>query len=125
MRVTVYHNCARDDDGRPVAFLDGYQPDHAVTPVADLNVPGPADRSDVLDRMYFLFNVGDDPDFGTPNAMAVEYRKRENRSLSIGDVVCVDDEWFACADSGWTPVARPQITHTTLHGTTPLEGVDA
>ncbi len=124
MRVTVYHNCATDEHGRHLGMLDGYEPGHPVTPVADLNIPGPADPFKVLDHVYFLFNVGDDSSFGTPYDVAVEYRKRRNRSLSMGDVARIDGDWYGLLEDGWAPIAEPKIEITTLHGTTPLEGID-
>src|SRR5690348_15190281 len=39
VKVTVYHNVAADDAGRHLGILDGYQPDHPVTPVFATELP--------------------------------------------------------------------------------------
>ena len=65
-----------------------------------------ADPLRVVDEAFELFNVGDDPEFraGGPDATAVAYRALGLRSLSVGDVVQVDDVAFACASFGWDQV---------------------
>ncbi|HEY0697395.1 MAG TPA: hypothetical protein VGD43_06255 [Micromonospora sp.] len=45
----------------------------------------------MLSDVYRLFNVGHDPQFGTPDPRAVVYRERGNRSLSVGDVVALNE----------------------------------
>lgn len=118
--LRVYHNVARDEADRPVGMLDGYQPGHAVALVARLTLRAPTDL-DACDIAFRLFNVGDDPEFGPPDARAVEYRQRGNRSLSTGDVVAVNGRFYACARVGWTPIEPPRIDHTARYGTAPLD----
>ncbi len=130
MKVSVYHNVATDDKDRLCGMLDGYEPQHPVTLVAELDfteadVPSfePPFGSDsdqaVLNAVWILFNVGDDPDYGTPDPRAVIYRMRRNRSLSVGDVVSIDGRWYACRSVGWESIDPPRIESITLHGTTP------
>jgi hypothetical protein len=110
MRVTVFLNETKDDCGRSLGYF-GYQTDHVLrlaqsATVAEIMGGSTIDWDDqrVLDRVFHLFNVGDDPDFGTPSPVAVSYRTRRNRSLSVGDVVMLDGRSYACAESGWEPI---------------------
>lgn len=63
----------------------------------------------VAEQAFFLFNVGDDPDFtnGQPDPRAVAYRKAGHRSLSVGDMVLVGETAVACGRFGWDIVALP------------------
>lgn len=78
---------------------------------------------DILNHIWWLLNVGDDPDLGGPNPLATEYRARRNRSLSVGDVVKLGDEWWVVADFGFETIETPadSIVSETVHGTTPIE----
>lgn len=44
---------------------------------------------------------------------AIEYRRRRNRSLSVGDVVVLGEQAWACESVGWRPVsvALSQVWH--------------
>jgi hypothetical protein len=123
-RIRVYHNVARDPAGRPLGMLDGYAPDHPVALVAELHLPttgvAPMDAASTLATVFRLFNVGDDPEFGTPDPHAIEYRSRGNRSLSVGDVVAVGDRHFACARISWDPIDPPRIEPIRVPGTNPV-----
>ena len=125
MHVTVYHNVATDPQGRTLGMLDGYAPGHPLVPVATYTDDG-GDPTAVAEEAFRLFNVGDDPDMGTPDARALAYRARGNRSLSKGDVVhCTDGQghwWLACASRGWDHVPEPRwFAHeVTRHGTRSL-----
>lgn len=107
MKITVAHNANR------YAMADGHRPADATESVFEFDldtsgVPAPSPEvftSAVLERVYFLLNVGDDPDFGTPHPAAVEYRRRHLRSLSVGDVVTLDGgEQWAVERCGFRPV---------------------
>lgn len=125
MKVTVYHNVALDDAGRHLGILDGYQPDHPVTPVLATELPE-GDAIAVCDELYRLLNIGDDPNFGAPDPRALEYRMRGNRSLSIGDLARLDGQFHALTADGWQPLAaEPTIVRETqAHGSTPLPEAD-
>lgn len=103
MKVTVFHNIAKDDLGRPLGFF-GYETGHQMVQVFTFD----ADTSGHLaaaERAFHLFNVGDDPSYGIPSNIAVEYRARGLRSLSVGDVVVINDTTaYACASMGWTEI---------------------
>lgn len=119
--VLVYHNVTMED-GRPIGMLDGYADGHTLSLVAVLD-DMPVSRSTVatLEDVYRLFNVGDDPEFGVPDARALAYRARRNRSLSVGDVVYVGGEWHGCASFGWTRINPPtRFADAPVRGTTPL-----
>src|SRR5689334_19467441 len=103
MNVTVYHNVALDEAGRHLGMLDGYAPAHPVMPVFTAELPD-SDDITACDQLYRLLNVGDDPDFGTPDIRALEYRMRGNRSMSVGDLARIDGRLYACAVDGWVPL---------------------
>lgn len=78
----------------------------------------PADLpgDDTLGGAFTTFNVGDDPGFTEPGAMrdlALRYRARRLRSLSVGDVIAVDGETWACEAAGWRPVAVRELNIVT------------
>lgn len=110
--VRIYHNIADD-------HFFGYQTGHPIVLVCTLRQAAASDEV-ILEQMFHLFNVGDDPDFGTPDPRAVEYRRRRNRSLSVGDVVDIAGRLYACAGTGWTPVTAPTLSTDSVPGTTYL-----
>lgn len=124
--VTVYHNSQEDEHGRHVGMLDGYLHGHVLVPVARYTEDCILDVH-ACELAFHLFNVGDDPTFGTPDERAIEYRRRGNRSLSKGDVVCIqedgDTRWYACADE-WELLPEEPIVMVghNGHGTTSLKG---
>ena len=83
-----------------------------------------SDHLAMCEEMFHLLNVGDDPAFGAPDARAVAYRARGNRSLSVGDLACVDGAWYACAPSGFRAVEPPRVATDAVAGSTPYAGVD-
>jgi hypothetical protein len=105
MKINVYHNVAQDYAGRPLGMLDGYEITHELALVATVQVAEErgvqyAD-SEHAEAMFHLFNVGDDPEYGTPDPIAQEYRFRGNRSLSVGDVVEIDGRAYAVGRVGY------------------------
>jgi hypothetical protein len=101
--VTVFHNVCRD--GEPM--LTGYRPSDVLVPVATWTVRRWRDPEEVAEDAFRLLNVGEDPVFGKPDPVAVEYRQRGNRSLSVGDVVRVGNRWLAVAPFLFTEVDWP------------------
>jgi hypothetical protein len=118
-RVRVFHNNHPRE-----AFPGGYVPGQSVTEVyaCDETDVGPdVDDRCLADRAFQLFNVGDDPAFGEPDPRALVYRERGNRSLSVGDVVGIDDRFYSCDSFGWSEMTeRPLIQQQHNDGTTPL-----
>ena len=101
VNVGVLHNMMPDGSG----FL-GHQPEHPMRVVYSCLADASQSDDETLEQAFFAFNVGDDPLFGEPLAVAVEYRAKRNRSLSVGDVVAVDRRLYACASFGWSRVMR-------------------
>lgn len=116
--VRVFHN-----NHARGAFLTGYVPGLTVTEVFTYTTSPKAGTSDheVAEEAFELFNIGDDPEFGTPDRRAVDYRARGNRSLSVGDVLAIDGRFFSCDSNGWHALTvPPPIDQVTAPGTTPL-----
>lgn len=111
MKVTVFHNIATDPQGRHLGWDSGYRPGHPLVPVFRYETDSTLGVMGIANEAYRLFNVGDDPTFGTPAAEAVQYRMLQNRSLSKGDVLLLHTDdgptWLACASSGWDPIDPP------------------
>lgn len=128
--VRVYHNVGRTPDREYLPMSDGYRDGSPLVLVAEYDEPRQSplhsDLSRIAEDAYRIFNVGDDPDFGTPDPRAVSYRQRGNRSLSTGDVVGIGEAFLAVADLGFEPVdVRPsQVVERTEHGTTPFHPGD-
>jgi hypothetical protein len=113
MRVRIFHTddlaSAYDTDGPGTGLREVFscdEPDPAADSSGTENVPEGVHLA-ILERMFFLFNVGDDPAFGTPDPRAVAYRRQRLRSLSMGDVVALDDVFYACASVGWKRLDPP------------------
>ncbi|MGH3779839.1 MAG: hypothetical protein ACRDZY_02720 [Acidimicrobiales bacterium] len=119
VRVQVFHNLAL------CGIADGYQHgDPLVEVECWMMEPPVCDRRDetLLEQVYHLLNVGEDPAFGVPDRRAIRYRLRRNRSLSVGDVARVAGRWWAVAGIGWMSIPEPQLLVTvTMHGTTPVD----
>ena len=118
MRIRVFHNTELD------ATALGYMTGQLVVEVYaydDTTSPTP---EAALANAYRLFNVGDDPAFGTPSPDALAYRASQNRSLSVGDVVACDDTFHACDPIGWRLIGPPKIIVLALPGTTPATDHD-
>lgn len=117
MNITVLHNTHEDHHF-------GYRPGHPLTVVAEYDTV-PDTNAFVADMVaceeaFRLFNIGDDPTFGEPSEIAVQYRRRRNRSLSVGDVVVVGTNAYAVASFGFDPITvdPAQITNAEWPGTT-------
>ncbi|WP_324269850.1 hypothetical protein [Saccharopolyspora mangrovi] len=65
---------------------------------------------EVAERAFELFTVGRYPAHASPDPRAVAYRELGHRSLSVGDVVCVDGHFFACEPFGWNEIDPPSET---------------
>lgn len=86
MRVTVYHNVARDDEDRHVNFF-GYQPGHPLVPVFayDIDLPGGGlpELLRISEAAFKAFNIDPEMLEGKQRELAARYRGRELRSLSF------------------------------------------
>ncbi|WNV83138.1 hypothetical protein [Umezawaea sp. Da 62-37] len=120
VQVRVFHNNHLREK-----YLRGYEPGQTVTEVFVYTTAAETGAPDldwvIAYEAYRLFNVGDDPQFGTPDPRAVDYRARRNRSLSIGDVIAIDGRFLSCDSRGWSALTEtPPIDQRAAHGTTPL-----
>jgi hypothetical protein len=120
--VTIWHNLGVSPSAiNHRAGYFGYKPGQPLMRVARyIDTTENSEPAAIASAAFHTFNVGDDPEFGVPDPRAVEYRKRGNRSLSVGDVVQVDDTWLACASFGWDVVAAPEWVITDTHGSGPI-----
>ncbi|WP_278314988.1 hypothetical protein [Lolliginicoccus levis] len=97
MIVRIFHNIARDEQGRHAGFA-GYRPGHQVELVFAYSAEGSDDE--LLERAFFLTNIGSGP-------LADAYRARGLRSLSVGDVLAIGQRYYGCDRIGWQPIERP------------------
>jgi hypothetical protein len=117
----IFHNVARDDEGRPVNF-DGYRPGAPLVRVFEYDHPHPGQPERIAEAAFFLFNV--DPGFMQPAEYEIgqRYRARQLRSLSVGDIVMVGQVALAVEPVGFRPVDGGQLNevHEEHYGTVPL-----
>lgn len=73
----------------------GYEAGDQMFLAFEYVVPDGDDHRAVLNEAFELFNVG-------TNQIAREYRAKHNRSLSVGDVVVIDDVAYSCDSLGWS-----------------------
>jgi hypothetical protein len=122
--VRAFHNLtAAEQDRYPCEYVPGDR----VVQVFATPAPSGSEHLAVCEAVWELLNIGDDPAFGTPDPRAVAYRRRGNRSLSTGDLVCIGSgAWYAAAaPAGFTPVpAAPLLVTEQQPGTAPYEGTD-
>ncbi|GGM24097.1 hypothetical protein ACFFX1_10180 [Dactylosporangium sucinum] len=108
IQVRAFLNMAKDALGRPLGMLDGYATGHALALAFETTVMrSPEGDLAICEQVFCTLNVGDDPEFGTPDARAVAYRAQGHRSLSVGDVVAIDQRFYACARFGFKPIDPP------------------
>jgi hypothetical protein len=79
MRLRIFRNTNR------VAMALGHMPDHEVVEVYAYDDTTAPHHVAACEQAFELFDIGDDPNFGPPDKRAIEYRRRGNRSLSVGD----------------------------------------
>lgn len=114
MYVRVFHDVEQDEHGRNLGFY-GWSPEHGMALVFAYYERDDQEDLDACERAFRVFNIGHDPDFGTPHPLAIEYRRRRNRSLSVGDVVAVNDRFYHCADVGWVLIERNETSPIRQH----------
>jgi hypothetical protein len=119
--VTIFHNVARDHEGRHTAMLAGYQPGDPMVRVFTYQAD-PAGRSpeEIAEEAFAICN-GHPRDAGGQE-LARRYYQRRLRSLSVGDVVAIGEVALAVGrPAGWDPVRGGMAeVRTDEHGTHPL-----
>lgn len=114
-RIELFHNVNRDAGfGLNCVFSrqdpGGYVKEvqagaHELVRVFEYQTEWSDDRASVmplLNKAWETFNVGTDE-------LAAQYRTRNLRSLSVGDVVFIDGAPYACESVGWEPVSRMDL----------------
>lgn len=108
--VTIWHNVRLMPEGAMSGMLYGYQDGDEVAPVFVFTA-GDHNLVDNIPELAFrLFNAP--IEYLTPDDAAIANRYRANRlrSLSVGDLVQVDGEFFACDRFGFKKLSDPDIT---------------
>ncbi len=109
--VVIFHNIATDFAGRNLGMVEGYDVGHPLVPVfrcAASDLTESTDSNLICEAAFHVFNVGDDPAMGQVSTAGVTYRRWKNRSLSVGDVVQIGDEFFSCQRQGWKVIPMPK-----------------
>lgn len=120
--VRVFHN-----NDAPLSFLYGYEKGQTVTEVDTFLEIDEQEDVALVSKVFDLFNIGHEPEFGIPDERAEQYRKAGNRSLSVGDVVglCdaagIGDRFYTFDRSAVRLLTEcPPIRQRSSYGTVPL-----
>lgn len=98
IRVRVYLNTAT------TAMLTGYRPGASLALAYAYLMPIDRPTTDkvLLERVFAAFN--DHPEHDDDHTHTDAWYATPLRSLSVGDVVALDDRRYACASVGWIPI---------------------
>jgi hypothetical protein len=99
--VTVFFNEA------PHHFF-GYQPTHSVRQVFTYTTTAPPEHA--AEEAFRLFNMDLEWLSGWELETATTYRLAHLRSLSVGDVLKINETWWACASVGFTELDEAPST---------------
>ena len=114
MKVSIFHNVDRD-------HFSGYRPGHALVRVFEAEVPDGMAPHQAAEKMFEIGNAPEEYLSGEALELAQDYRARELRSVSVGDVVAAGEVPLACASCGWEIVAGPiREVHEASYGSVPL-----
>ena len=120
--VTVFHNVARDGQGRPTGMLDGYQPGDPVVCVFAYQASPGRPAEEIAEEAFAICNGH--PADADGKELARRYYGRELRSLSKGDVVAVGEAALAVGRVGWTLISGGvNEVRASEHGTCPLASI--
>ncbi len=91
----------------PHSLLHGYTPSAPLVLAYEYAVPtaGPSADAMILERAFAAFNGH--PEHPDDHAHADAWADTRLRSLSVGDVVAIDDRHYACESAGWTRITAP------------------
>lgn len=94
---------ARHADAMPVYYrsFKAYEPGDDLYLAATYDAADGIDDLTHCDQAFERFNVGED-------AIARLYRSHGHRSLSVGDVVVIDDRAYTCGSVRWLAVELPE-----------------
>ena len=62
---------------------------------------------DVAERVFHILNAPEDMLSEVETEIANDFRASGNYSLSTGDIVKVDEEYFLCQPVGWKKIENP------------------
>ncbi|QXN74357.1 hypothetical protein SEA_CAFASSO_142 [Gordonia phage Cafasso] len=96
LTVVIYHNRSRDN-------FRGYQDDHRLVRVFDYQTKLRSPEA-ICEHAFMVFNAPEETLEIDDFLLAVGYRERELRSLSVGDVVVIGETAWACDRIGWKHV---------------------
>ncbi|WP_406274514.1 hypothetical protein OH799_01315 [Nocardia sp. NBC_00881] len=91
----------------PHSLLHGYTPAPPLILAYEYTIPvggAPADAV-ILERPFAAFNGH--PERPDDNAHANAWADKRLRSLSVGDVIAIDDRHYACQSVEWTRITAP------------------
>ncbi|MET8779072.1 hypothetical protein ABZV58_29060 [Nocardia sp. NPDC004654] len=93
----------------PLALLDGYSPGAQLVLAYRYTMAAASAGEDrmLLERVFAAFN--DHPVHPDDQQHADAWAAKRLRSLSVGDVVAIDDRYYACASVGWTSIPAPGV----------------
>lgn len=96
-------------NNNPHATLHGYTRAAGLVLAYDYTLPAEDAAADdvLLERAFAAFNGH--PDRAEDHVHAAVWTGKRLRSLSVGDVVAIDDCYYACQSRGWTPIPSPRI----------------
>ncbi|MFI2478693.1 hypothetical protein [Nocardia xishanensis] len=102
MRVTVWLN--HDPD----AIIVGHRPGARLVLAYRYTLPAATAGTDslLLERIFAAFNS--EPVHPDDERHSATWTAQRLRSLSVGDVVAIDDRHYACESVGWTPIPAPR-----------------
>lgn len=96
VNVSIMHNVTPDEHGHPTkGMIDGWGPNDTLECVFTFALDTPdSDHMILLEMIFHEFNVGE-------GFLAIAYRAKDLRSLSVGDVVIINDVAYECGRFGW------------------------
>jgi hypothetical protein len=100
--VIIYFNL------HPEHFF-GYECGHPVEKVFSYEAPSTSDLMELADEAFAAFNAPLELLAEPYRVVAEDYRALGNRSLSVGDVLKIDESWLACASSGWVELEQAPV----------------
>jgi hypothetical protein len=117
--ITIWHNVARDVHGRHTGFA-GFTPGDEMVKVFSYETESSGRTAEQIAEHAFTL-TNDAPDGQEAIELARQYRARQLRSVSVGDLVVVGEIPLTVERAGWAPL-RGAITEvsTDEHGSHPL-----
>lgn len=100
--ISVYFNLHED-------HFFGYEHGHPVQRVFSYEAPRTSGLMELAEEAFAAFNAPLELLSEPYRGVAERYRAAGNRSLSVGDLLKIDDDWVACASAGWTRLEQAPV----------------